>query len=316
MLYEIATALSPVFFVLALGFFAGRKGLVDNKNVADINSFVTMFAIPATLFASIAATNRSNITSHGTFIAVVVIAMLVVYAVVLWLGLKVFKHDKSDAAVQALSVSFPNTASIGLPLAAAVIGGTGAIAVAFVLALGAMTISPLTMAILENEKAGPGGPGSTVSAFLSAFGKSVRKPIFLAPLAAFVLVLAGVHLPRLVESTLAPIGNAAAGAALFLTGLIVSAHKVSVDKEVAFGIVLKNALMPLFTWGLCLLFGLDRLNTIEAVLVTAIPSGFFGLVFGTSFGVRPKVSGSTVLLSTVAGVISLSVVIGLLPDIS
>jgi malonate transporter len=316
MLYEIATALSPVFLALALGYFAGRKGIVDNKNVADINSFVMMFAVPAALFASIAATNRGNITSHGTFIAVAVIAMLVFYAVVLWLGVKVFKHDKGDAAVQALSVSFPNTASIGLPLAAAVIGGVGTIAVAFVLALGAMTISPLTMAILENEKTGSGAPGSTVSVFLSALGKSVRKPIFLAPLAAFVLVLSGVHLPRLVDTTLAPIGNAAAGAALFLTGLIVSAHKVTFDKEVASGIVLKNALMPLFTWGLCSLFGLDRLNTVEAVLVTAIPCGFFGLVFGTSFGVRPKVSGSTVLLSTVAGIVSLSVVIGLLPDIS
>ena len=76
-------------------------------------------------------------------------------------------------------------------------------------------------------KPGPNAPGSTLSRFGSALGKSVRKPIFLAPVLAFVLVLAGVHMPDPVETTLTPIGAAGAGAALFLTGLILSAQKVS-----------------------------------------------------------------------------------------
>ncbi|MFE4955881.1 AEC family transporter [Streptomyces sp. NPDC056653] len=99
-----------------------------------------------------------------------------------------------------------------------------------------------------------------------------------------------------------PIGQAGAGAALFLTGLLLSAQKVSFGPNVAYGIVAKNGLMPLFVWGLCLLLGLDRLSTTEAVLLTAIPCGFFGLVFGAPFGVQSRVAGSTLMLSTVAGI--------------
>lgn len=311
---EIATALLPVFFVLVLGYGAGKRKVIDNQNVASINHLVMYFAIPASLFVSIASKERSDITSHGTYIAVVAIAMLVVYAVTLWLQLKVFGLDKGSAAVQSLTAAFPNYASIGLPLSSAIIGNEGAIAVAIGIAIGSMTVSPLTMALLEDAKLGPDAPGSTLSRFGSALGRSVRKPIFCAPVLAFVLVLAGAHMPDLVETTLTLIGAAGAGAALFLTGLMLSAQKVTFHANVAWGIVAKNALMPLFVWGLCVLFGLDELMTTKAVLLTAIPSGFFGLVFGANFGVRPKVAGSTLMLSTVVGIVSLSVVIGLLPQ--
>ncbi|MFJ5104205.1 AEC family transporter [Streptomyces sp. NPDC088554] len=313
MAHQIATALLPVFFALALGYGAGKRKIVDNQNVSSINHMVMMFAVPAALFVSISSKSRSDITSHGGFIAVLVIAMVAVYVVTLQLQLKVFKLDKASAAVQSLTTAFPNYASIGLPLSSAVFGDEGAIAVAIGIAVGAMTISPLTIALLEDAKLGPDAPGSTLSRFCAALGKSVRKPIFWSPVLAFTLVLADVHVPDLVQTALTPIGVVGAGAALFLTGLMLSAQKVTFGPDVAYGIVMKNALMPLFVWGLCGLFGLDRLNTAEAVLLTSIPSGFFGLVFGAPFGVRPKVSGSTLMLSTGAGIVSLSVVISLLP---
>ncbi|MBV2353873.1 AEC family transporter [Streptomyces sp. J2-1] len=313
MAHEIAAALLPVFFVLILGYAAGRYKIVDNRDVSSINRLVMTFAIPTSLFLAITSTTRADIVSHGGYIAVVVISLFVVYAAVLLLELKVFKHDKGVASVQALTVSFPNYASIGLPLSAAVIGNEGAIAVAIGIALGSVTVSPITLALLEDYSHGADAPGSALSHFGSALLKSVRKPIFWAPMLAFVLVLAGVRLPELLGTTLKPMAAVGAGAALFLTGLILSAQKIVFGTGVAIGVVVKNALMPLFAWGLCVLFGLDRLATAEAVLLIALPSGFFGLVFGAPYGVLPKVSGSTLMLSTVAGVISLSVVIGLLP---
>lgn len=264
MVHEIATALLPVFFALALGFGAGLRGYVDNRDVSSINKLVMDFAIPVSLFVSISSTDRSDITAHAGYIVVTVIALAVVYAVTLVLQQRTFGLQKAEAAVQAVTIAYPNYASIGLPLSAAVVGARG--------------------------------------------------PIFWAPMLAIVLVLCGVHMPDLVEKTLTPLGQAGAGAALFLTGLLLSAQKVSFGPNVAYGIVVKNGLMPLFVWGLCLLLDLDRLSTTEAVLLTAIPCGFFGLVFSASFGLQSRVAGSTLMLSTVAGIASLSVVIALLPQ--
>jgi malonate transporter len=105
MVHEIATAFLPVFLVLTLGYGAGRRKLIDSRNVSTLNHLVMVFAIRASLFVSISSKQRSAITSPGTYIAVIVIAMLLVYAVILWLQLKVFRLDKGSAAVQALTVS-------------------------------------------------------------------------------------------------------------------------------------------------------------------------------------------------------------------
>jgi malonate transporter len=203
-------------------------------------------------------------------------------------------------------------AAVALPLAAAVIGPQGAIAVAMGIAVGTVTISPLTLAVLE--AASGGGSGLTPRTFGTALATSMRKPILWAPVLAFVLVLAGLRMPAQVESALAPLSAAAVGTSLFLTGLIVSADRASLDSEVALGTLVKNAVMPLMAWGLCALFSLSRLATAEVILLAAVPCGFFGLVFAAAHGKRPPVAGSTVIISTLASVGSLAVVVALLPS--
>jgi malonate transporter len=40
MIADIADALLPVSFVMALGFLAGKRRIIDNRNVGSINSLV------------------------------------------------------------------------------------------------------------------------------------------------------------------------------------------------------------------------------------------------------------------------------------
>ena len=48
----ILLALAPVFFVLALGYAAGRFGIVENHHVDGFNKLVMSFALPASLLQS------------------------------------------------------------------------------------------------------------------------------------------------------------------------------------------------------------------------------------------------------------------------
>ena len=311
---ELTTALLPVFVTLAVGYAAGWRGLVDNQDVESLNRLVMTFAVPVALFASISSTQPAEIVSHLGFMAVFAISMALVYAGTWWLERRVFRRDQGSAAVQALTVAFPNLAAVGLPLSAAVVGPPGAIAVAIGLAIGAVTVTPLTLALLDAEARDADAPGSALAGFGAAWVASLRKPVFWAPMLAFVLVLSGLRVPREIESSLSPLSAAAAGVALFLTGLILSAQRPSLDAEVGLGVVAKNAVMPLMVWGWCVLLGLSELVTTEAVLLAAAPSGFFGVVFAASHGIRPRVSGSTILVSTLAAVGSLAVVVALLPQ--
>lgn len=310
---ELTTALLPVFLTLAIGYVAGRRGIVDNTDVDSLNRLVTTFAVPAALFVAISSTQPAQIIAHLGYMAVFTVSMAAVYAATWSLERRAYGRDQATAAVQALTVAFPNMAAVGLPLAMAVVGPQGAIAVAVGLAIGAVTFSPLTLAVLAADTGSDGGSGLKLGAFGSALATSTRKPIFWAPVLAFAVVLSGFRMPSLVEASLAPLGDAAVGVALFLTGLIVSAHRATLTSEVAVAVLVKNAVMPLLAWGLCVAFGLSRLISTEAVLLAAVPSGFFGLVFAAGYGRRSPVAETTVLVSTVAGIGSLALVVGLLP---
>lgn len=63
----------------------------------------------APIFMSVPSKSRTAITSHSSFIVVTAISTVVVYAITLWLQLEVFKHGRSDAAVQTLTVSSRTT---------------------------------------------------------------------------------------------------------------------------------------------------------------------------------------------------------------
>ena len=58
-------ALAPVFFVLLLGYAAGRFRIVDNQHVDGLNALVMGFAVPASLFAATGSASRQEMLAQG-----------------------------------------------------------------------------------------------------------------------------------------------------------------------------------------------------------------------------------------------------------
>lgn len=307
----IASALVPVFFVMGLGYFAGKRGIIDNANVKSLNFYLMMFALPAALFTAIARTPREVIVTNAPLMVVLAVSLVVIYLLMLLLQYKVFGLAQGDGAVQALTVAFPNFASIGLPLVMSVFGPQAALSVAIAIATGAVTISPLTLTLLEMAKA-PDASRSKLMHFLSCLRKSVSKPIVVAPLLAVVLALSGFQMPVVADKALSLIGQATGATGLFLTGLILSAQAIRITGNVLLGVLLKNIVQPLLAAGVVWALDVPQPLAGQVVLLIAIPTGFFGLVFGAGFGVRPAVAGSTMVLSSAASIVTLAVAIGLL----
>jgi predicted permease len=311
---QIATALLPVFFVMALGFVAGKTKLVDNQNVRSLNTVVMTIALPISLFVVLASASRTDVVSHWPMAAISLVVMAAGYGATYLLSRRAGRQDAGDSAIQALTVSFPNAAAVGLPLAGSVLGSTGALGVAIVLAVGSITVSPLTLAVLEVRKnASSTGPRSRT--VLRAVGASLRKPIVIGPVLGLAWSLAGLPLPALIDATLSEIGAVTAGLALFLTGLVISAQAIRFSATAIVATLIAVIGRPALALGIVLLFGLSGQLAQETVLLLAIPAGFFGLLLGLGYGARPPAAGAAVLFSSVLSVVTLPLVIALLPQL-
>lgn len=302
----IAEALIPVFFVMFLGYFAGARRIIDNQQVASLTVLVMTFALPAALFVGVAQTSRSGLEENGKLVLVLVISMLVIFGITFALNHYIFRLSPGENAVQSLSVGFPNFAAVGLPLLGSVMGPGSAISAAVSLAAGSVFISPLALAVLETRGRAAGSSSHPIA---TALFQSVSKPVAIALVAGLVVAFLGIHLNEVVSHAVNLIGATAAGLACFVTGLVLSAQPLRLDATVGVGVLIKNIILPLVAYAIALALGMSGEIVREAILLTAIPAGFFGILFGLNYGVRSQTMGSTLTLSYLVSVITLTTAI-------
>jgi malonate transporter len=97
-------------------------------------------------------------------------------------------------------------------------------------------------------------------------------------------------------------GSAADGSALVLTGLVVSAQRFEIGGSALVAVILKNVLQPAVAPGIAMLIHLSIDQTRYVTLISAIPCGFFGVVFGKDFGSNPKIASSGLIASYLIGI--------------
>jgi malonate transporter len=310
MMTIILMALAPIFFVLLLGYSAGKYRVVNNAHVGELTTVVMTYALPASLFAATAATPRLAMVTQWPVLVILGGAMMLLYPLWYLLERRVRKRSPSEAAVQTLTVSQPNYAAAGLPVVAALLGTEHIVIVAVALAVGSLLPSPVTLALLELASAkGTGVKASALSRVARAMGHALIKPIVLAPIIGTTLSLLSWSLPSIAVTSLRQIGTASGGLALFVTGLILSAQRFRLSWNVVSATVVSNVIRPLLALAIAHLLGTSSAITKISVTMAALPPGFFGILFGQSDGVTSEESGAIVIASTVASMLTLALFI-------
>ena len=156
-----------------------------------------------------------------------------------------------------------------------------------------------------------GGGGARRALIGKALSRALLKPIVLAPLAGTIVSLSGLRPDALVTSSLQLIGVAAGGVAAFLTGVVLSSQPFRLDLPVAIATLAGNILKPALVWALTLLIPMPPDLAKAAILLSALPAGFFGILFGVNYRTASLEAGSMVIASTVFSVVTLGGLIAL-----
>ena len=308
----IVMALVPVFFVLLLGFFAGRFRIVDSHHVDGLNALVMNFALPASLFAATASASRSQMIAQAPLFLAFGLTMLLLYLAWYWSARSFSGVSRSDASLQALTIGFPNLAGVGLPVLSSMLGPGGAVPVAVALASGSILISPLTLIMVEMNAGKAHGADVSGRQVLTAVRRALTKPVVLAPALGILLSLSNLDLDALAHACLALIGNAAAGVALFLTGLILSAQSFRLDWRVVAATAAADVIRPLLAVAVVYIFRVAPETAKTTILLAAVPSGFFGILFAVNYRLDSTTVGSMVIASTGFSVVTMTIAIAIL----
>ena len=305
MIQILGNSLAPIFMGLLFGYAAGLFKIVDNKDVKSLVSFLMTFALPCSLFVTIARTPHELLWGQAKPAVVLATVYVAVFIATYYASRIIGKETTANSAVLALTLGFPNHAGVGIPLLLAVYGAKASVTVAVGLAIGAITITPITLIILEGGTSA-GRTLSPAARVRISLWRALQKPVFWAPVLGVLASCVDFHVPIYLDKSLTILGDATEGTALFVTGLIVSAQLLNLNWSVGWAVLGKNVIQPALCLAVALLLGMSLEQTRFVVLLSAIPSGFFGILFGKGFDASPEVASSSLIASTVLSILTLA----------
>jgi malonate transporter and related proteins len=313
MLLQILTIIVPIFFVLLLGYVAGRAKEFGSDQVAGINELVLDFALPASLFVGTVSTPREQLLQQGPFVLALLVGIVGLYVIVLLLGRQLFRHAMGLAALQAITVCFSAGPYFGPAVLTPVYGASSAVAISMIAIILNIVIVPMTLILIEVSRGTEGSEVKSIASLVGpALANAVKTPFVWAPLLAVALVLVGVRVPHLVDSALSLIGEATGGVALFVAGLMIAAHKVTFNLEVVVNTVLKMLVQPAVFFLLALAFGVKPPFLYEGLLLTALPSGPMGILLATRNKMYESDASSALAITSIAMLITLPIILYLI----
>jgi predicted permease len=309
LLLVIIDALVPIAFVILLGVLAGRSGLIAPSVGGAFSVAVLDFCLPAQLFNATATMSTTGLPDWQ-FCVAIAIGLLAVYLVALGLALTLFHRTVDASSLQALNASFPNVAFIGIPVLTAVIGKSAVIPAVVGILISSLLLPPITLVLLAAGSPEQKGHTGVALIWGSVLG-AVKQPLIWAPVLGIVFVLAHIPLPDVAQKSLTLIGEATSGLALFAMGLLLSGQKLRASGAVWLNVVFKNLAQPGAMWLLGLLLGVTGEHLRAMVLMGALPTAPATAMFAMKYNVYTDESEATILLSTVACVLTLGAIIAL-----
>ncbi|HUQ76474.1 MAG TPA: AEC family transporter [Burkholderiales bacterium] len=300
-------AVLPVFGLVACGYAAGRLRLVSQASSSALNQFVYAFALPAMLFLAVYRGSLEEILS-GWFIAGVVLATLGT-ALAGFIVSRAFQQGTTPQSIlRGLNASFANTGYLGIPLVTVAYGERAALPAA--LATVATNIVSFALAIVCLElAANPRGGGA-----LRALAGVARSPLIWPIALAVALVALDVRVPLPVERFAGLLAAAAGPCALFAIGLFVSQLSIRQGAAASWpSTALKLVLHPLLMAALAFaLLPIDPFWAKIAVVCASLPLGATAFVLSQRYQLLEEETSTGAVLSTVASVLTVSLVMALL----
>ena len=311
MTLTVLTVLLPVFFVLGLGYFAGRAKKFDADQVAGLNDLVLDYAFPAMMFVATVKTPRDELLSEGSYALALLVAFVGLFLAVVLVSTLLLRHSLGEATLQANLASFPSVGFFGPPIFQGLFGPSSLVSIAFASTLSAVTIIPLTLVLLEiHHQRTTRGEGQRVSSLIvQSLGNTLKKPMVWAPLIGVALVLAGARVPSLIDNMLMLIGSSTSGASIFLAGLIIAAYEIRLNGEVIANALVKMVAQPLLMVLLVAALKVGSPLAGEGIVICAIPTAVFAPLLAPRYHIYEVESSSTLMATALLMIVTLPIAI-------
>jgi malonate transporter len=310
--------LAPIFALIGLAYASRKVNVLGPNAYLELNRFVASLALPALIFDNVAHVTPAQLNQPG-FVAAFGIGAFAVMAVPMFFagGARSF----GDRALDGLSASYPNTGYIGFPLAYLAFGPPSAPGATIAAVFTTCVLFGSAIALLEWDLHRGHAFGATVVKVGSSL---LRNPIVLAPIAALAVTFGFVEVPAAADRVVKLLAGSAGPCALVAHGLFLARDDPSNARPWAAAlrprplalVTLKVLVQPVITALVAVYaFGLKGMDAQLVVILSALPTGTGAFMLADVYKRDVEVTSTTIMVSTIASAITLSICLVVLPRV-
>ncbi|MEM6986633.1 MAG: AEC family transporter [Pseudomonadota bacterium] len=285
--------ITPVYFVVAVGFAVRVAGLLTAEGVRALATYVATVAAPAMVFHTIATNDLDALTQPGYLAGYTLGSMLAFFACYGLLR-TVARTTGPAVALGSLGAGFGNSLMIGFPLASLLFGDTAAIALALTVLVEAAVILPLALTLADLSTGNRSSGRQLARNALTV----ARNPLFIAMVLGALVAGSGIALPATLDSGLGMLARTVAPVGLFVIGGLIVGYSPAGDwSRQGIVVCMKLCAHPLGVFVALLAFGVRDPNLIGPALCFAA-SPIFGAYAAISQRYNLGRESAAVMIST------------------
>ncbi len=306
----------PFFGLIFLGFAVARLVRQPIEALGWMTIFIVYAALPALFFQLLSKTPVEQLGAWS-YIFASVLATYLAFTVMFAFSIATSSGNIAESTVRGLAAAYGNIGYMGPGIALLSLGEKAAVPVAIIVCFENImhfTIAPMMMALAGSDRRRPAAVAADVAR------KIALNPFILATAAGVLAALFHLPLPLAVDRLIETLARAAAPCALFAMGVTLALRPLKrVPQGISMIVLIKLLVHPALCYVLMSWIGdFDPVWVYSAVLLAALPTATNVFVIAQQYGVWVERASATVLITTTASVISVSVLLylitnGLLP---
>ncbi|MEQ8390258.1 MAG: AEC family transporter [Thalassospira sp.] len=211
---DILAITTPIFLIIAIGYFAVYRNIVPQTIVRGMGAFVLNFALPCLLIRALAQRDLTEIIDP-VFLLAYGGGSVLLFALGFFYALLITKKSQPNATLQGLGMSMSNSGFVGYPVASQLLGPAAEIALALCVIIENLIMMPMVLVLGDSAKNEDQSRWQVLSKALGNLGKN---PIIIAIMIGLVISLSGITLPRPIFKAVDMLASASGPVALFVIG--------------------------------------------------------------------------------------------------
>lgn len=297
-----AQLLFPDFSLILCGYLLCRYTALGRPVWEQVESLTYYFLFPVLLFHSIVRSTldlaaASSLIAAGLTLGVTAIGLAYALPHLPWLRRHIDRREHAASA----QIAFRFNSFIALALAERLAGPQGLLLIAVLIGV----CVPLFNVAAVWPMAHHAGRG---------FARELlRNPLIVATASGLLANVLGLHIPVWLEPTVSRIGAASLALGLLAAGAGMQFGTLARGKALAVSVLtIRHLLLPLVAWALARLFRLDTVQTTMLLAFSALPTASSCYILAARMGYNGAYVAGLVTLSTLLGMVSLPLALGLL----